>query len=302
MLNRNLNFVTRLRYLAYYKKPAGIHPLSEDVIPIESHHKFGYKQKKRSLEEIEYIRRKSELEESVQRWKMADWNLKAEINSFIHRINICENQTQFDQISGLLNYELNPTIEENKFEKKINFEKFLSLSLDSILDAPSIVKSQLVKDLLDDSYCTKIAKSIGFVDLIQLESPTDEIIGNKFRDILEVLLSEKSEIKENVESLIKDLFFAEIITCHNLITKWKYGWDYPIQAYQDITNQTITPRLVKSIGQNSPMPTYIVALFDSDKNLISKSIGESPELAAEDAARIALQNIIFLKKKVTLIN
>ena len=57
----------------------------------------------------------------------------------------------------------------------------------------------------------------------------------------------------------------------------------------------VEPRLVKSIGQNSALPTYVVALFDKNKKFISKSVGESPFLAAEDAARVALQSLIKLK-------
>lgn len=57
----------------------------------------------------------------------------------------------------------------------------------------------------------------------------------------------------------------------------------------------VEPRLVKSIGQNSALPTYVVALFDQNKKFISKSVGESPFLAAEDAARVALQSVIKLK-------
>jgi len=94
---------------------------------------------------------------------MIDWNLEAEINSFIHRINICDNQTQFDRVSALINHQLNPTVEatentkENKSEnseqfQKSNIEKCLSFSLDSILDAPSIVKSQFLEDLLDHRF------------------------------------------------------------------------------------------------------------------------------------------------------
>lgn len=42
------------------------------------------------------------------------------------------------------------------------------------------------------------------------------------------------------------------------------------------------------------MPTYVVALFDAEKNFIGQSLGESPELALEDAARVVLQKMIRL--------
>ena len=56
-----------------------------------------------------------------------------------------------------------------------------------------------------------------------------------------------------------------------------------------------TPDLVKSVGTNSPLPTYVIAIFDENKEFIAQSLGESPQLALEDAARVALQKIIKLK-------
>lgn len=342
MINRNFySRITRVRCAAIHRKPSGIHPLSEKNIAIESHPKFGYKTKKQSLEEIEYIKRKSALEKSLERWELMDWNLDAEVTSFLHRIDICDGKEQFDRIFILLKNELKKekilksqeiiledindeiealeqpisnhvienettnveesTISDNKADETdsnkagIDLRFTLSQAVESVLDAPQVVHNDIVDNLISNSYISKIARHVGFVDLIEETAPSDELIAERFRSVLELLMND-SDVNESVFSLILDLFTAEIQCSHNLVTKWKNGWDNPIHSLEDIINQKVASRLVKSIGENSPMPSYMVALFDSDKQFISKSIGESPEIAAEDAARVALEKFIKLKK------
>jgi len=66
--------------------------------------------------------------------------------------------------------------------------------------------------------------------------------------------------------------------------------------YKNVFNQKIPqfkgliePRLVKTVGENSALPTYVVAVFDEEKKMLAYSVGESPQLASEDACRVALQ-------------
>lgn len=95
---------------------------------------------------------------------------------------------------------------------------------------------------------------------------------------------------------------------HNILTLWPRGWNEPIECLEEVLNgklchsrpynfinlysENIECRLVKSVGINSPMPTYVIAVFDQDKNYLSHSLGESPYLASLDACRVALQNVL----------
>ena len=156
--------------------------------------KFGYKTKKQSLEEIEYIKRRSALEKSLERWELMDWNLDAEVTSFLHRIDICDDKDQFDRIFILLKNNLmkakilkshkvimennndetealeqpmvvieNETtnVEESKISDNIadesdsnkagmDLRSTLLQAVESVLDAPQVVQSDIVDNLISN--------------------------------------------------------------------------------------------------------------------------------------------------------
>merc|ERR1712106_853680 len=210
------------------------------------------------------MKHKAILERPLKRREQHDWNLDAEIVALGHRIGLGA---------------LNPA------------EVRVLLTTDEL--APSAAIGQLVRSTLDEiaahitseAYLAKRAKSVGFGDLVDEES-----IATKFTFLLEWAFDESS----HSAPAIKHLLLAELFATHNLILLWPRAWSDPVACLDQISPGCI-PRLVKSVGENSPLPTYVVAMFDSDKQFLAQSLGESPQLALEDAARVALQMLIKLK-------
>jgi len=259
-----------------------------DKLKIEDHPKFGYKalaEQGANLEHLEYLKQKSILEKPLERWEQFDWNIDAEIKSFAARLDICKETFPIDDLKEII---LSRDVSrENAKEIETLIEDVLKL----ILEAPESVILEIKENLLKDDYIAQIARSVGFVDLMQRKNPSTEEIATQFSLFIEIM----EEIKpKSAFPIIGDLFTAEIVSSHNLISCWPRGWKNPMECLNEIIGE-VEPRLVKSIGQNSGLPTYVVALFDGNKNFISKSVGESPFLASEDAARVALQSFIKLK-------
>jgi len=276
------------RWSSFYQHHSKKSAYLVDKVPIEDHPKFGHKALTKqgvSLEHLEYLKQKSILENPLERWEQFDWNIDAEIKAFSSRLGICHETFPISDLKQII---LSRGLER---EEATEIEKLIEEVLNIILEAPEHVIMEIKESLLEDENIAKIAKSIGFIDLMQRKNPSSEEIATQFSLFIEVM----EEIKpKSAFPIIGDLFTAEIVSSHNLISCWPRGWTNPMACLNEIIGD-VEPRLVKSIGQNSALPTYVVALFDQNKTFISKSVGESPFLAAEDAARVALQSLIKLK-------
>ena len=73
---------------------------------------------------------------------------------------------------------------------------------------------------------SKLAKQMGFPDLLHLKDPDEEIVSAKFIEFL-ILLEEKDEI-------VRKLFLPEILATHNVLTLWPKGWEEPVECLQNI--------------------------------------------------------------------
>jgi len=275
------------RWSSFYQHQSKKNALLIDKVSIEDHSKFGHQALAKhgiNLEHLEYLKQKSILEKPLERWEQFDWNIDAEIKAFSSRLGICHETFPITDLKQIL---LSRDLERADARE---IENLIEEVLNIILEAPKHVIMEMKETLLEDANIAKIAKSIGFTDLIQRKNPSPEEIATQFSLFIEVL----EEIKpKSAFPIIGDLFSAEIVSSHNLISCWPRGWNHPMACLNEIID--VEPRLVKSIGQNSALPTYVVALFDQNKMFISKSVGESPLLATEDAARVALQSFIKLK-------
>lgn len=75
--------------------------------------------------------------------------------------------------------------------------------------------------------------------------------------------------------LVRDLFTAELIGSHNILTLWPRAWENAEQCLEEVLNrkrvdqryskmtavfvvESVECRLVKSVGINGPMPTYVI--------------------------------------------
>ena len=60
-------------------------------------------------------------------------------------------------------------------------EKLIEEVLNIILEAPERVIMEIKESLLEDENIAKIAKSIGFIDLMQRKNPSSDEIATQFR-------------------------------------------------------------------------------------------------------------------------
>ena len=140
--------------------------------------KFGHKALEKqgvNLEHLEYLKQKSILENPLERWEQFDWNLDAEVKAFSSRLGICnETFAVSDLKQTILARDL--TREDAK-----EIENVIEEVLNIILEAPENVIMEIKESLLEDENIAKIAKSIGFIDLMQRKNPSAEEIATQFR-------------------------------------------------------------------------------------------------------------------------
>ena len=127
------------------------------------------------MEHLEYLKQKSILENPLERWEQFDWNLDAEIKALTSRLGICH---ETFPISDLKHIILARDLERSDAtEIEILVEEVLNI----ILEAPDNVIMEIKESLLQDENIAKIAKSIGFIDLMQRKNPPAEEIATQFR-------------------------------------------------------------------------------------------------------------------------
>merc|ERR1712086_838685 len=211
------------------------------------------------------MKHKAILERPLKRREQHDWNLDAEIVALGHRIGL-----------GALNpAEVRVLLTTDELAPSPAIGQLVRSTLDEILSAPDSVLDEIAAHITSEAYLAKRAKSVGFGDLVD-----DESIATKFTILLEWAFDESSHSAPAIKHLL--------LAAHNLILLWPRAWSDPVACLDQIRPGCI-PRLVKSVGENSPLPTYVVAMFDSDKQFLAQSVGESPQLALEDTARVTLQ-------------
>ncbi|CBY33952.1 unnamed protein product [Oikopleura dioica] len=229
-------------------------------VRIEDHPKWGWKRQRTNKAHAEYQLRKSLLEkDDLKRWEYLDWNLEQEITTFGHRIQCEMDQYKFSQ---LLNGDHNPEYVISVLKKIID-EKIC------ISDASEQISRSLASHKMLDS----AARSVGFHNLVPNYEP--EAFG--------IFLSNLKD-----DTVIENLLTPAYLTAHNILTFIPDAWNSPLEYYEKHIG-LIEPRLVKTVGENSALPTYVVAVFDEEKKMLAYSVGESPQLASEDACRVALQ-------------
>jgi len=261
----------------YYESPS---KKADNIIRLADHPKFGWKKQPARLEHLEYLQRKSELErDDTERWEVFDWNIDQEIYAFGHRIGV--------EMTG----ELYTSI--RWFDSDVYLDqsdKIATIIKEYILDKTAakseMAAEEIAAHLARVENVAKTAKALGFHNLLQIKAPSDELIASAFS----MFLSEVDSAQ-----LVRDLFTAELIGSHNILTLWPRAWENAEQCLEEVLNQSVECRLVKSVGINGPMPTYVIAVFDEEKNFLARSIGESPYLAAMDACRVALQTALNFK-------
>ena len=127
------------------------------------------------MEHLEYLKQKSILENPLERWEQFDWNIDAEIRAFSSRLGICHETFPISDLKQII---LSRDLEG---EEATEIEKLIEEVLNIILDAPEHVIMEIKESLLEDENIAKIAKSIGFIDLMQRKNPSSEEIATQFR-------------------------------------------------------------------------------------------------------------------------
>ena len=129
-----------------------------------------------SLEHLEYLKQKSVLEKPLERWEQFDWNLDAEIVAFTNRMNICNETFPVADLKRVI-----ISRHLGKEDTAGRIDELVENVLNVILDAPDYVLQDIKQTLLEDDNIARIAKSVGFVDLMQRKNPTSEQIATQFR-------------------------------------------------------------------------------------------------------------------------
>ena len=89
---------------------------------------FGYKNVTVSLEHLEYLKRKSELEiDDTERWELFDWSIDKEINSFSKRLGVSIEGDSMSYEIIRMNYE---TGKDSKIIKE-TLQKYLSFKMNN---------------------------------------------------------------------------------------------------------------------------------------------------------------------------
>ena len=127
------------------------------------------------MEHLEYLKQKSILENPLERWEQFDWNIDAEIKAFCSRLGICHETFPISDLKQII---LSRDLER---EGATEIEKLIEEVLNIILEAPEHVIMEIKESLLENENIAKIAKSIGFIDLMQRKNPSSEEIATQFR-------------------------------------------------------------------------------------------------------------------------
>ena len=185
--------------------------------------KFGYKNKTVSLDHLEYLKRKSLLEiDDTERWELFDWNIDNEISAFGNRLNLEISKSSKNSKIYHVIRDCDQSGENSKIIQEI-LRKYLLERVKNETAAAEISAFLSSEEKISD-----MAKSLGFVDLLQRKKPKNDEISNCFK----TLISEISD--EQTEEIVKNIFIPEIMVTHNILTLWPRAWENPDQCLEEI--------------------------------------------------------------------
>ncbi|ODM97938.1 39S ribosomal protein L44, mitochondrial [Orchesella cincta] len=275
----------------------------------------------REYKEVLAARKKKEMAANPERYTrpnpryaFAEWNYKAELYAFGKRLG-----EEFDD--GLLREALTDQsyihTEREKQEKlgidtsaleiknnqelselgaQVTKDALLQFFQKEIPQFPAEGHNALSKHLTSQQTLTEIATNLGFKDIILCAEypPSEETYARSFLAIVGAL--QKSSGDERVEKFVID-FVASLLCGKDINEIWDVArpWHMMVDIAKQKGLYPVEPRLIREAGRNTIHAVYVVGVYDKDKQLLGKGIGETLDIAQEMAARDVLKE--FFKTK-----
>ncbi|CAI5445700.1 unnamed protein product [Caenorhabditis angaria] len=148
--------------------------------------------------------------------------------------------------------------------------------------APEELIEAVDANLLNDESLAEIAQHLGIDNLVRTaEYPiSSKTSANAFRSLAAIFSPEKCKnlVIDFIVPQIIDIDFADI-----------YPLAEPMEVLRNLRkNVDIEPRILRSAGEISAEPLYVVGIYEEKKKLIGQSAGETLSIAQDMAARDAL--------------
>ncbi|CAL8088903.1 unnamed protein product [Orchesella dallaii] len=279
-------------------------------------------QYERKYREVMNARRKKEMfvnperfAKPFPRYSFVDWNYKSELYAFGKRLSeefddallrealtdqsyINKERTKQEELgidTTLLEIRNNQELSElgAQLAREV-LSRFFQKELPLF---PEEGHTALVKFLTSQQTLTEMASNLGFRDIILCEEypPSDETYTRSFLAVIGAL--QKSSGNERAEKFVID-FLASLLCGKDINEIWNIDrpWHMMVELAKQKGVYPVEPRIIREAGRNTIHAVYVVGVYDKDKQLIGKGIGETLDIAQEMAARDVLKQFFNTKE------
>lgn len=254
----------------------------------------------------ELYKRKQEMgpQPPVQRSNFIEWNYKAELYAFGKRLG---EEFQEDVLRQALTERSYIELEEEK-QRKVGIEPQLDISDNADLacrgekfikayteqyltvvlpSLPSDYICAIQEDLMKEENLAYVSKHIGIDDLVlSAEFPLgSKSLSQAFKAVVQALV--ESSGPDRASAFVRDFVITQLVgkDISPLCTP-----ENPLRTLETTLGSPIESRLIAESGKNSLLANYQVGIY-SNKKLVGRGCGESPQIAEEMAALDGLWRI-----------